>query len=83
MAGRPPRGVARAALVVAGSLTVVALPGLLRPGGVEDPTVPPLDHSRNWLLAMAAVGVTATGYAGARVRWAGRSGRAGSGGRRS
>ncbi|MER6098873.1 hypothetical protein ABT154_24090 [Streptomyces sp. NPDC001728] len=81
VAGRPPRGVARAALIVAGSVTVVALPGLLSPGGVANPTVPPLDYSRNWLLAMAAVAVTTTGYAGARAgaRWARRSGVGGRG----
>ncbi|MFJ3979824.1 hypothetical protein [Streptomyces sp. NPDC090021] len=51
------RGVPRAALIVAGSLTVIALPPLLRPGGVANPTVLPLDYLRNWLLAMAAVAV--------------------------
>ncbi|WP_063991981.1 MULTISPECIES: hypothetical protein [unclassified Streptomyces] len=81
LAGRPPRGVPRAALIVAGSLTAVALPALLRPDGVANATVLPLDYSRNWLLAMAAVAVTTTGYAGARAgaRWARRSGGAGRG----
>ncbi|WP_037832807.1 hypothetical protein [Streptomyces sp. NRRL F-4474] len=56
-AGLRLRGVPRAALIVAGSLTVIALPPLLRPGPVANPTVLPLDYLRNWLLAMAAVAV--------------------------
>ncbi|MCX4803829.1 hypothetical protein OG594_19620 [Streptomyces sp. NBC_01214] len=63
------RGVPRAALVVAGSLTVIALPPLLRPGGVANASVLPLDYPRNWLLAMAAIGVLAAAHAGARA-WA-------------
>ncbi|MFF4261392.1 hypothetical protein ACFY7Y_11275 [Streptomyces virginiae] len=58
------RGVPRAALVVAGSLTVIALPPLLRPGGVANPSVLPLDYPRNWLLAMVAIGALTAGYAG-------------------
>ncbi|MFH8555888.1 hypothetical protein [Streptomyces celluloflavus] len=61
------RGVARAALIVAGSLTVIALPPLLRPGGVANATVLPLDYPRNWLVAMAAVTVIWAGYAGVRA----------------
>ncbi|MFG2989725.1 hypothetical protein ACGFZK_10635 [Streptomyces sp. NPDC048257] len=66
-AGLRLRGVPRAALIVAGSLTVIAAPPLLRPGGVANATVLPLDYPRNWLLAMAAVAVLAAGYAGARA----------------
>ncbi|GGS11750.1 hypothetical protein Snoj_36300 [Streptomyces nojiriensis] len=66
-AGLRLRGVPRAALVVAGCLTVIALPPLLRPGGVANASVLPLDYPRNWLLAMASIGVLA--YAGARA-WA-------------
>ncbi|MFJ6050658.1 hypothetical protein [Streptomyces sp. NPDC092307] len=66
-AGLRLRGVPRAALIVAGSLTVIALPPLLRPGGVANPSVLPLDYPRNWLLAMAAIGVLTAGYAGARA----------------
>ncbi|WP_046775655.1 hypothetical protein [Streptomyces yangpuensis] len=54
-AGLRLRGVPRAALIVAGSLTAIALPALLRPGGTANPTVLPLDYLRNWLLAMAAI----------------------------
>ncbi|MFD5409060.1 hypothetical protein [Streptomyces nojiriensis] len=68
-AGLRLRGVPRAALVVAGSLTMIALPPLLRPGGVANASVLPLDYPRNWLLAMAAIGVLTAAYAGARA-WA-------------
>ncbi|MEU9305855.1 hypothetical protein [Streptomyces sp. NPDC048269] len=66
-AGLRLRGVPRAALIVAGSLTAVALPPLLRPGGVANATVLPLDYLRNWLLAMAALAVITAGYAGTRA----------------
>ncbi|MBT2542730.1 hypothetical protein J7E99_18935 [Streptomyces sp. ISL-44] len=45
----------RSALIVAGSLTVVALPVLLRPGARNNSSVLPLDYPRNWLLSLAAV----------------------------
>jgi hypothetical protein len=49
------RGPVRGALVVAGALTVVALPALLRPGRTANSSVLPLDYPRNWLLALVAV----------------------------
>lgn len=49
------RGPVRGALLVAGALTAVALPVLLRPGRPANPSVLPLDYPRNWLLALAAV----------------------------
>ncbi|WP_406430913.1 hypothetical protein OHB00_03005 [Streptomyces sp. NBC_00631] len=49
------RGPVRGALVVAGALTVVALPVLLRPGPRANASVLPLDYPRNWLIAMAVV----------------------------
>ncbi|MFF1497924.1 hypothetical protein [Streptomyces sp. NPDC058304] len=61
------RGIPRAALIVAGSLTAIALPSLLRPGGAANPTVVPLDYLRNWLLAMAAIAVAAGLWAGTRA----------------
>ncbi|KJY30399.1 hypothetical protein VR46_36245 [Streptomyces sp. NRRL S-444] len=61
------RGVPRAALIVAGSLTAIALPPLLRPGGAANPTVVPLDYVRNWLLTMAAIAVAAGLWAGTRA----------------
>ncbi|WP_030293580.1 hypothetical protein [Streptomyces katrae] len=61
------RGVPRAALIVAGSLTAIALPPLLRPGGAANPTVVPLDYLRNWLLTMAAIAGAAGLWAGTRA----------------
>ncbi|MFE1828562.1 hypothetical protein [Streptomyces yangpuensis] len=66
-AGLRLRGVPRAALIVAGSLTAIALPPLLRPGGVANPTVLPLDYLRNWLLAMAAVALLTVLHAALRA----------------
>ncbi|MFE7183974.1 hypothetical protein [Streptomyces erythrochromogenes] len=73
-AGARLRGVPRAALIVAGSLTAIALPPLLRPAGVANPTVLPLDYLRNWLLAMAAIALSTVLYAALRAlaRRAGR-----------
>jgi uncharacterized membrane protein YozB (DUF420 family) len=53
------RGPVRGALLVAGALTAVALPVLLRPGKPANASVLPLDYPRNWLLTLAAV-ATAT-----------------------
>ncbi|MFF4850778.1 hypothetical protein [Streptomyces sp. NPDC001194] len=61
------RGVPRSALIVAGSLTAIALPPLLRPGGAANPTVVPLDYLRNWLLTMAAIALATGLYAAARA----------------
>ncbi|MFI1280858.1 hypothetical protein ACH4U5_08815 [Streptomyces sp. NPDC020858] len=68
------RGVPRGALIVAGSLTAIVLPPLLRPGGVANPTVLPLDYLHNWLLAMAAIVLLTLVHAGVRalLRRAGR-----------
>ncbi|MGY4388399.1 hypothetical protein [Streptomyces virginiae] len=67
VAGPRLHGVMRGALIVAGSLTVIALPPLLRPGGVANPTVLPLDYLRNWLLALAAVALFTLAYVGVRA----------------
>ncbi|MFE2524719.1 hypothetical protein ACFXEL_10825 [Streptomyces sp. NPDC059382] len=66
-AGLRLRGVPRAALIVAGSLTAVALPPLLRPGAVANATVLPLDYLRNWLLTMAVIAVLTLLYTGTRA----------------
>jgi hypothetical protein len=52
------RGPVRGALLVAGALTAVALPVLLRPGKPANSSVLPLDYPRNWLLTLAAVATT-------------------------
>ncbi|MGW1161201.1 hypothetical protein ACWD5Q_28275 [Streptomyces sp. NPDC002513] len=54
------RGPVRGALTVAGALTAVALPVLVRPGATANSSVLPLDYPRNWLLVLVAV---ATGTA--------------------
>ncbi|MFB7455958.1 hypothetical protein [Streptomyces sp. NPDC056188] len=51
------RGTVRGALLVAGALTAVALPVLLRPGKPANSSVLPLDYPSNWLLTMVAVAV--------------------------
>ncbi|MCX4806910.1 MULTISPECIES: hypothetical protein [unclassified Streptomyces] len=67
VAGLRLHGVMRGALIVAGSLTVIALPPLLRPAGVANPTVLPLDYLRNWLLALAAIALFTLAYVGVRA----------------
>ncbi|MEU1405615.1 hypothetical protein ABZ471_25210 [Streptomyces sp. NPDC005728] len=49
------RGPVRGALLVAGALTLVAAPVLLRPGTRANSSVLPLDYPRNWLIAVVAV----------------------------
>ncbi|MDX3746718.1 hypothetical protein [Streptomyces sp. AK08-02] len=49
------RGPVRAALLVAGALTAVAMPVLLRPGRRSNSSVLPLDYPRNWLVALVVV----------------------------
>jgi hypothetical protein len=54
--------------VVAGSVTVVALPVLLRPGATANPSVLPLDYPRGWAISVGAVVATAVVWGAA--RWA-------------
>ncbi|WP_369213703.1 hypothetical protein [Streptomyces flavofungini] len=61
------RGPVRAALLVAGALTVVALPVLLRPGRTAHPSVLPLDYPRNWLIALTAVAAVTALWMAARA----------------
>ncbi|MFF4953270.1 hypothetical protein [Streptomyces chattanoogensis] len=62
-------GPVRGALLVAGALTAVALPVLLRPGKPANSSVLPLDYPRNWLLTLVAVAtVTALVLAMRRTR---------------
>ncbi|MBM9506844.1 hypothetical protein [Actinacidiphila acididurans] len=49
----------RLPFLVAGSLTAVALPVLLRPGATANPSVLPLDYLRGWVLSLAVVGAVA------------------------
>ncbi|GAB1332443.1 hypothetical protein [Streptomyces sennicomposti] len=54
------RGPVRGGLLVAGALTAVALPPLLRPGAPANSSVLPLDYLWNWLLALAGVAAVTT-----------------------
>ncbi|MFI2346095.1 hypothetical protein ACH492_03340 [Streptomyces sp. NPDC019443] len=67
LAAVPARGTVRGALVVAGCLTMIALPPLVRPGAPTNPSALPLDYLRNLLLVLVAVAVV-TGVLLA-VRW--------------
>ncbi|HEY7489355.1 MAG TPA: hypothetical protein VH912_33260 [Streptosporangiaceae bacterium] len=51
----PSRWIVRGALMVAGCLTLVALPNLLPPGRPTNITVLPLDYLTNWLLLLAII----------------------------
>ncbi|MFD3943329.1 hypothetical protein [Streptomyces sp. NPDC058579] len=57
LAALPARGTVRGGLIVAGALTLVALPLMLRPGSAPNPTVLPLDYVRNWLVLIGVVAV--------------------------
>jgi hypothetical protein len=59
----PFRGPARGGLLVAGCLTLVALPPLLRPGTPRNPTVLPLDYGRHLTLLLAVVAAGAVAVA--------------------
>ncbi|MFD4370159.1 hypothetical protein [Streptomyces sp. NPDC058486] len=59
LVGRSERGVLRGALVVAGSLTLVTLPLLVRPGEPPNPSALPLPYGRNLAIVLAAVAVVA------------------------
>lgn len=49
------RGWLRWPFVVAGALTAIALPYLLRPSGRANPSVLPLDYGRGWAIAVGTV----------------------------
>ncbi|MFB7935956.1 hypothetical protein [Streptomyces sp. NPDC056049] len=55
IAGRPGRGLWRGALVIAGSVVLVTLPLLLRPGPPPNPSALPLPYGRNLAIVLAAV----------------------------
>ncbi|SDL81727.1 hypothetical protein [Streptomyces wuyuanensis] len=55
VAGLPARGVVRGALVVGGSLVLVTLPLLLRPGAPPNPSALPLPYARNLVIVLGAV----------------------------
>ncbi|MEV7375285.1 hypothetical protein AB0O51_30895 [Streptomyces sp. NPDC090301] len=59
LVGRAERGVLRGALIVAGSLTLVTLPLLVRPGEPPNPSALPLPYGRNLVIVLAAVATVA------------------------
>ncbi|MYV65791.1 hypothetical protein GT043_07540 [Streptomyces sp. SID2131] len=59
IAGRSERGLWRGALVIAGSVALVTLPLLLRPGPPPNPSALPLPYGRNLVIVLAAVAVGA------------------------
>ncbi|MFI8320284.1 hypothetical protein [Streptomyces sp. NPDC085529] len=57
LVGRHDRRVLRGALVVAGSLVLITLPLLVRPGEPPNPSALPLPYGRNLVIVLAAVAV--------------------------
>lgn len=55
VAALPARGVVRGALVVGGSLVLITLPLLLRPGAPPNPSALPLPYGRNLVIVLGAV----------------------------
>ncbi|AJF70213.1 hypothetical protein SVTN_36440 [Streptomyces vietnamensis] len=68
LAGRRRRGLLRGALLVAGSVVLVTLPLLVRPGAPPNPSALPLPYGRNLAIVLAAVTVV-TGAPIAVQRW--------------
>ncbi|MFI5809131.1 hypothetical protein [Streptomyces sp. NPDC051561] len=65
-------GVVRGALLVAGCLTLVALPVLMRRGTPANSSVLPLDYVQGWLIAVAAAALGAGAFQAVRklmARW--------------
>jgi hypothetical protein len=61
----PGRRAVRGGLLVAGCLTLVALPPLLRPGAPRNATVLSLDYGRNLALLLVATALVTAGVAAA------------------
>ncbi|MGW8601375.1 hypothetical protein ACWGLB_20860 [Streptomyces sp. NPDC055893] len=59
LVGRAERGVLRGALIVAGSLTLVTLPLLVRPGAPPNPSALPLPYGRNLVIVLGVVATVA------------------------
>ncbi|WP_282695304.1 hypothetical protein [Streptomyces sp. CC208A] len=67
LVGRRLRGVLRGALLVAGSVILVTLPLLVRPGEPPHPSALPLPYGRNLAIVLAAVAVVTAALVS--VRW--------------
>ncbi|MEV6329115.1 hypothetical protein [Streptomyces sp. NPDC051909] len=59
LVGRRQRGLWRGALLVAGSVVLVALPLLVRPGAPPNPSALPLPYGRNLAIVLAGVAASA------------------------
>nr|WP_093879062.1 hypothetical protein [Streptomyces sp. TLI_105] len=68
LVGRRRRGLLRGALLVAGSVVLVTLPLLVRPGAPPNPSALPLPYGRNLAIVLVAVTVV-TGVRVAVQRW--------------
>ncbi|MFI1714689.1 hypothetical protein [Streptomyces litmocidini] len=68
LAGRRRRGLLRGALLVAGSVVLVTLPLLVRPGAPPNPSALPLPYGRNLAIVLVAVTVV-TGLLIVVQRW--------------
>ncbi|MFE2009125.1 hypothetical protein [Streptomyces sp. NPDC059491] len=71
--GRRRRGVLRGALIVAGSVVLITLPLLLRPGQPLNPTALPLPYGRNLAIVLAVVTAVTAAWVAVH-RWRERSG---------
>ncbi|WP_030689319.1 hypothetical protein [Streptomyces globisporus] len=68
LVGRRRRGPLRGALLVAGSVVLVTLPLLVRPGAPPNPSALPLPYGRNLAIVLVSVAVV-TGVPVAVRRW--------------
>lgn len=59
LVGRRQRGLWRGALLVAGSVILIALPLLVRPGAPPNPSALPLPYGRNLAIVLAGVAASA------------------------
>lgn len=76
LVGRRRRGLWRGALLVAGSVVLVTLPLLVRPGAPPNPSALPLPYPRNLAIVLAAVAVVTASTAAVRAWRERRQGRA-------
>ncbi|MGW4160605.1 hypothetical protein [Streptomyces sp. NPDC004788] len=59
LVGRRQRGLSRGVLLVAGTVVLVTLPLLVRPGAPPNPSALPLPYGRNLAIVLAGVAVAA------------------------
>ncbi|MBW5480491.1 hypothetical protein [Streptomyces bambusae] len=76
LVGRRRRGVWRGALLVAGSVVLLTLPLLVRPGAPPNPSALPLPYGRNLAIVLAALAAVTAALIAVR-RWRARRPRQG------